>query len=128
MSRDPLEGVRPDDMAVPPLLHSGPPVSPEPAVSSATLVSPVSPNSGGRTNRFLLLFFIALGAILAGGTAYFMSIPHTPFPTAQPSATAEPIANVEQPSAKAEAPGDLVVTQGARPADDPSPAPSSTPK
>ncbi len=126
MSRDPLEGYRPND-SFGPSVSPGPP-APLVPFTPAGPVSPGRPRPRSGAKTFALVFAGALVAIFVGAVAYFLSIPHTPMvPIAQPSGNAQPSEN-DQRSGKTEPTGETPVKQRAVPADAPSTTPTAAPK
>jgi len=108
MSRDPLEGYRPSDTSGPSFAPA-PPVSFESPVAPRP-VSPGSPKRGSSAKAIVLVVVVSMFAVVAGVAGYFLSLPHAPLaPKAKPTS-------------------EMIVKQGAPPADDPSPTPIETPK
>ncbi|MEO5938924.1 MAG: hypothetical protein ABIQ43_07925 [Sphingomonas sp.] len=108
MSRDPLEGYRPDDTSGLSLAPA-PPASFSPPVSSLP-VSSGSSTRGSGTKVIVLVIVATLFTVTAAVMAYFLTQPHAPL------------------APKAKPPGEMVVKQGPAPADDPPPTPIATPK
>ncbi len=103
MSRDPLEGYRPSDT-------SRPSFSPAPSVSFESPIPPRpasagSPSRGSGAKVIVLVVAATLFAGIAGGVAYFLTLPQAPL------------------ASKAK-PTEVVVKQGPAPADEPSPVPT----